>query len=194
MRALKAWYRMDSNAPWRGDPGRSPFKREGNVFSSVPGGGNVSSIRPDIVHTFHIGFGCDMAASMIVWMARMGVFPTGSNKMDDKLLEAFSRFQAFCHDTNRYNACESWSTKKFGMNSSQGFAQIVFYVGQWLVIALKLLYGSTTLYRALHIAKDTGIPGVYCREGARHSGRVQVAAGFTFRAGVMVSLICYIRS
>ena len=114
--ALQEWHRFDPGSPWMAAgarPGPSPFKSEGSVFDCVPGADLPSRIYPDVVHTFHIGFGCDLAASIICWLARLNIF--GNGKFDEKLRKAYSEFQAFCHDTNRFTACDEWSTKKFGM-------------------------------------------------------------------------------
>lgn len=114
--ALQEWHRFDAGSPWMAAgarPGPSPFKSEGSVFDVVLGADLPSRIYPDVVHTFHIGFGCDLAASIICWLARLNIF--GNGKFDEKLRKAYSDFQAFCHDTNRFTACDEWSTKKLGM-------------------------------------------------------------------------------
>ena len=126
-KTLKAWYRMDSNAPWRlNRPGECPYKPEGNVFTIVPGGGLPTSIYPDAVHTFHIGFGADMCASMIIWLARMGKFGV-YRSFDERLRSAFSAFQQYCHDTNRFNSCHEWCLKKFGMSQLPSLACNFFW-------------------------------------------------------------------
>ena len=102
-----------------GRPGPSPFKPEGNVFERVPGC-TPERIKPDLVHTFHIGFGADLAASMIVWMAKMNKF--GRLSFDDKLRVAYSMFQEYCHHTKRYTACDEWCMKKFSMSSFLGIS------------------------------------------------------------------------
>ena len=74
----------DPAAPWMGPdgkPGASPFKPEGNVFERVPGC-TPERIKPDLVHTFHIGFGADLAASRLFGWPRetnLGVFPLMTN-------------------------------------------------------------------------------------------------------------------
>ena len=112
------WYRFDSDAAWRGPggrPGPSPFKSDGNVFSIVPGC-TPERIKPDLVHSFHIGFGADLAASIIVWLARLDKF--GRLAFDERLRVAYSMFQEYCHEQKRYNSCDEWCLKKLGMTSN----------------------------------------------------------------------------
>ncbi len=116
----KEWWRFDPGSPWMGPggkPGPSPFKEIGNVFQNVAGC-VPKRIKPDLVHTFHIGFGADLAASCIVWLAKLDVF--GRSAFDDKLRIAFSMFQEYCHETKRYTSCDLWCMKKFGMSSNLG--------------------------------------------------------------------------
>ncbi|CAL1145148.1 unnamed protein product [Cladocopium goreaui] len=121
------WWRYDSDAPWKlaeNRPGESPFKPEGNPFAIVPGGDSPNRIRPDMVHTFHIGFGVDLAASFVVWLCKLGKL--GSNgrprqSFDDKLSLAYSTFREYCHIHKRFTACDHWSMKKLGMTSTNDF-------------------------------------------------------------------------
>lgn len=111
------WWDMGDGADWRGDrPGPSPFKEIGNVFETVPSMGAAGRIKPDLVHTFHIGFGVDMAASMIVYLLSVGVFGPWRS-LDDGLACAYSKYREFCHDTHRYTACDPWCKKKMGMTT-----------------------------------------------------------------------------
>ena len=117
------WWRHDSDAPWKlaeNRPGESPFKPEGNPFAIVPGGDSPKRIRPDVVHTFHIGFGVDMAASFVVWLCKLGKLgSTGRPRQafDDKLSMAYSTFREYCHIHKRFTACDHWSMKKLAMTS-----------------------------------------------------------------------------
>lgn len=111
------WHRMDDQAPWRSNrPGPNPIKACGHPFLLVPGGDDPYRIKPDIVHTFHIGFGADMCASMVVWLCMKRKFGV-HRALDDRLLAAYSDFQQFCHNTHRYTSCEEWSTRTLGMSS-----------------------------------------------------------------------------
>ena len=102
----------------------------GNVFAVVPGC-VAKRIKPDLVHTFHIGFGADLASSIVVWLAKLGTF--GGSNFDERLRTAYGMFQEFCHAEKRYTSCEEWCIKKFGMSSSLGVYGFVFpkTMGQW---------------------------------------------------------------
>ena len=116
-RTMKEWHRMGDAALWKGcRPGPNPIKACGNPFEGiVPGADDPQRIKPDLVHTFHIGFGADMCASMIVWLSMKGRFGLHT-AFDDRLLAAYSEFQSFCHTTHRYTACEEWSKAALGMS------------------------------------------------------------------------------
>ena len=121
---MQEWWRMDDDAPWRSPenrPGPSPFKDCERPFSLLPAGDDPRNIKPDIVHTFHIGFGVDMAASIVVWLCKLGVFNDGQRQaLDYKLRCAYSSFREFCHETHRFTACDQWCLKKFGMVTNLG--------------------------------------------------------------------------
>lgn len=118
---LQAWWRLDADAPWRSNrPGPTPFKDCERPFDILPGGTSPSTIKPDIVHTFHLGFGVDLAASIVVWLCKLGVFDDGNPRQgfDEKLALAYSAFREFCHTSKRFTACDVWSKRKFGMSST----------------------------------------------------------------------------
>lgn len=118
---MQEWHRMDDGAPWkRNRPGPNPFKAGGNPFAGVvPGADDPFRIKPDIVHTFHIGFGADLCASVIVWLSMKGCFGLHP-AFDDRLLAAYSAFQQFCHNTSRYTSCDEWSKSNLGMSKLLG--------------------------------------------------------------------------
>ena len=119
----KDWWDMRPTAVWRsaaGRPGPSPFKQMGGVFAHVPGGGVPARIKPDLVHTFHIGIGADLSSSILVWLVTLGKIG-GRRKFNENLLEAFSLFKRWCHDTHRYTSCDTWTNKKIGKKSLLGF-------------------------------------------------------------------------
>lgn len=119
---LHEWWRFDDGAPWKAPenrPGPTPFKDCERPFDIIPGGSSCERIRPDIVHTFHIGFGTDLVASMVVWLVRLGLFDGAGNRaFDDKLKTAYSTFREYCHVTHRFTACDQWCIKKLGMASN----------------------------------------------------------------------------
>lgn len=131
-RCLAGWHRFDRDSPWLvdgGRPGPSPFKREGSVFDVVHGASSPQRIYQDVVHTFHIGFGCDLAASMVVWLAKMNHFGNPGT-FDGKLRSAFGNFQEWCSDTNHFSACDEWTYKRLSMNSILGLTLWILLVTQ----------------------------------------------------------------
>ena len=178
---LEEWHRFDPAAPWMGPdgrPGPSPFKPEGNVFERVPGC-TPERIKPDLVHTFHIGFGADLAASMIVWMAKMNKF--GRLSFDDKLRVAYSMFQEYCHHTKRYTACDEWCMKKFSMSSFLGISFLGMYVCFLFFcpfpVAPSKIPGKINLKN--RTAQDQWLPDEFGRQGSRYWGGLQVAGKTT---------------
>ena len=120
---LQEWWRYDDDAPWKAPgnrPGPTPFKDCERPFDIIPGGSSVERIIPDVVHTFHIGFGTDLGASFVVWLVRLDFFNNGMNhqSFDDKLKAAYSTFREYCHNTRRFTACDQWCLKKFSMAST----------------------------------------------------------------------------
>lgn len=120
---MQEWWRYDDDAPWKAPgnrPGPTPFKDCERPFDIIPGGSSVERIKPDVVHTFHIGFGTDLGASFVVWLVRLGFFNNGMNhqSFDEKLKTAYSTFREYCHNTRRFTACDQWCLKKFSMAST----------------------------------------------------------------------------
>ena len=122
MNNSQEWHSMDDDAPWRSNrPGPNPTKNCSHpFFGVVPGADDPFRIKPDVVHTFHIGFGADLCASTIVWLCMKGKFGNHA-AFDDSLLSAYSAFQQFCHDTHRYTSCEEWSKRNLNMDASFGY-------------------------------------------------------------------------
>ena len=122
---------MDDNAPWRDPrnrPGPSPYKACSNPFYQLlPGADNPFRIKPDIVHTLHIGFGQDMCASTIVLLAKKGCFGN-PRSLDDRLAMAYASYQEYCHNTQRFTACDGWTTKTLGMKTKLGLVRFVLLI------------------------------------------------------------------
>lgn len=117
------WHRFKPDAAWlqpHSRPGESPFKTyPGNQFAQVPGGDAAARVKPDLVHTFHIGIGADLCASMIIWLCLMGKFGSW-RALDQRIREAYTGFRAWCYDENRYTSCDEWCVKQLGMSSTLG--------------------------------------------------------------------------
>ena len=152
--------------------GADPIKNGGNPFrGTVPGADDPFRIKPDVVHTFHIGFGADLCASMIVWLCLKGKFGANAN-FDERLYAAFSSFQLFCHTTHRYTACDVWSKKNLGMTSCLGctyqyFALKVLGPPRVIMYGLKTLGIKQNIPKSLQMflaSKDGQFPNFYCRE------------------------------
>ena len=116
--SVQEWWRLDEEAPWLCEPSPSPFKSTGNVFAVMPGMQEPKRSKPDLVHTFHLGMGVDLVASVIVWLARLKTFPGGT--FDEILRNAYSAYREYCHQTNRFTACDVWCLKKFHMSAPHG--------------------------------------------------------------------------
>ncbi|CAJ1375798.1 unnamed protein product [Effrenium voratum] len=111
------WHDFSEDAPWRHErPNPSPFKEDGNPFHKVPGADDALRVLPDVMHTYHIGFGVDFCASIIMWLANLGHFGH-KGKIDDWLREAHSRFMQWCAANGKYSACTEWSRRTFHMKS-----------------------------------------------------------------------------
>ena len=73
------WHDLSEDAAWRHErPGGDPLKSNRSVpFFKMPDGRTPRVILLDVVHTFHIGFGVDLCASMIVMLPFMGLLGAG---------------------------------------------------------------------------------------------------------------------
>ena len=80
----------------------------------VPGCNSPRDILLDFLHIYHISYGLDAAASSIMLLCKLGHFGT-ARKMDDRLEEAFSRFDIWCKNRRRSTSIDSFSTIGFGM-------------------------------------------------------------------------------
>lgn len=98
-------------------PSSAPFKDERSPLRDLAGGEDPRNIRPDIFHTFHLGFGADMAASCICWMARLQCFGY-ARKFDDMLELAFDFFIQWVHQHKKYTSCKVFSRDSFKMDTN----------------------------------------------------------------------------
>lgn len=110
------WESPFSTAAWRTDGhGPSPFKRKRIPLLKVPGFDDRRYVLLDFWPIFHLGYGMDITASTIVLLAKKGQYGLQS-KFDDRLAEAFVRFDSWCHRTRRTSSLHEFSTRKFGMS------------------------------------------------------------------------------
>ena len=95
----------------------SPFKHNRVPYFILPRGKEPQSYLPDTCHTFHIGFGVDMAASMVVCLCRLALFEgvNHTQKLDTQLALAFRRYVEWCNRSHRYTSCREWSEKVLGV-------------------------------------------------------------------------------
>ena len=109
------WESPFHTAAWRsGGHGPSPFKRKRIPLLKVPGFDDRRYVLLDFCHIFHLGYGLDIAASTIVLLAKKGQYGL-QPKFDDRLAEAYKRFNSWCHRTGRTSSLNEFSARKFGM-------------------------------------------------------------------------------
>ena len=106
------------DAPWRGDPGPSPFKARRSPIISIPGCDKRSSVLLDYLHIFHLGVGMDTAASSIMLYAHLKHYGA-ARKMDDRLEVAFEHFDTWCHEQGRTSSLDEFSKDKFKIKTGK---------------------------------------------------------------------------
>lgn len=84
----------------------------------IPGGSSPHRIRTDPVHTYHIGYGKDETASIIMILVHMGHFGSRGS-VDVKLESAYERFAVFCKTNSKHTSILEFSKKQFKI--SKGF-------------------------------------------------------------------------
>ena len=105
---------LSAAAEWRSTVGcraTSPYKDPPPLLR-VPGL-VTAAITTDPLHSFHLGWGQDLAASAIVLLAKRQAFGIGG--LDTKLEAAFSKFMEFCDANGRTTGCEMFSKQTFDM-------------------------------------------------------------------------------
>lgn len=78
----------------------------------LAGGSSPHRIRTDPVHTYHIGYGKDEHASVVVLLAYLGHFGARGS-MDKKLEDAFERFATWCKSNSKHTSISAFSKKQF---------------------------------------------------------------------------------
>ena len=74
----------------------------------------ADSVLPDSAHLFHIkGFGQDFAASCIMLLARLGLWP--GRGIDSRLQAAYKVFRMFCTRAKLNTTIDGFSKRSFDM-------------------------------------------------------------------------------
>ena len=81
---------------------------------ALPGCHSEEYILLDVLHIFHLGIGMDAAASTIVLLAKLGHFTT-ARKFDNRLAEAFRRFDLWCRENKHTTSIGEFTADSFGM-------------------------------------------------------------------------------
>ena len=107
---------MSEAAEWRSTVGQrqtSPFKSNDVPLLRIPGM-RPSLIATDPLHTFHLGWGADLAASGLLMLAKLGYF--GSGGLDARLGQAYEYFLQFCKSEGRSTSCDNFAKRDFDMS------------------------------------------------------------------------------
>ena len=111
---IEEWENPTSSAAWcKLGPGPSPFKA-GCIMTKIPGCQTPESVLLDYCHIFHLGYGCDIGASPIVLLSRLGHFGQGS--FDVKLACAYERFDEWCRANSHTSHISIFSRLAFDMS------------------------------------------------------------------------------
>lgn len=118
------WHNFHPGAPWRSAsrPGPWPFKSR-HPFFEVPGGDSPLRIHADMVHTYHIGFGVDCCASIIVALCNEQKFGSGC-AFPARLEAAYNAFRQWCTLNKKFTTCDVWTRKSLGMTKNLGCTPI----------------------------------------------------------------------
>lgn len=131
---------MSSTGPLRSlEPGYenpSPFKANcRSPMFDLPGGCSPSRIRADPAHTYHIGYGKDENASIIMMLVKVGHFGARGS-VDKKLDDAFERFAIFCKNSRKHTSIVEFSKKLFKINKGLPVSKVI-PVWFWYIIFKK---------------------------------------------------------
>lgn len=94
----------------------------------LPGGQDAFRIRTDPTHTYHIGYGKDENASILVLLAQLGHFG-GKGSLDAKLERAFERFAIYCKSTRKHTSITFFSKKQFKIQQTLSHHMLLFLQG-----------------------------------------------------------------
>ena len=107
---------------WSGDI-PDPFKRRISPLRVMPAGDEPRRVKPDVMHSWNLGWGKDMAGSGIILLCRHNVFGPGSIQV--KLEAAYLSFRAWCETTRKTTSLKQFDLKTFKMTSSPPCRSII---------------------------------------------------------------------
>ena len=111
----KDWYVLSKDAVWRGtinNRKETPHKSLDIPLLNVPGL-RTELIYTDPMHTFHLGWGQDLAASGVILLAHLEYF--GKGALDTRLERAYGEFVTYCSGVGRTTSCDGFSKQLFDM-------------------------------------------------------------------------------
>ncbi|CAE7261300.1 unnamed protein product, partial [Symbiodinium pilosum] len=115
------WYVLSKDAVWRGtinNRKETPHKSLDIPLLNVPGL-RTELIYTDPMHTFHLGWGQDLAASGVILLAHLEYF--GKGALDTRLERAYGEFVTYCSGVGRTTSCDGFSKQLFDMKSNNAF-------------------------------------------------------------------------
>lgn len=81
---------------------------------NLPGCNHQRYALLDYCHIFHLGYGCDIAASTVVLMAKLGHYGS-ARSLDGRLEVGYARFDAWCRVQGRVSSIDDFSSRGFGL-------------------------------------------------------------------------------
>lgn len=131
--SLQDWHDASLGASWRNtmteEAWRSALKPIHVAFRSIPGLEDARRAFPDSMHSFHLGWGQDLAASAIVLLTKFKLFE-GRN-IDVRLETAFSSFMGWCQSNGKTTSIIEFSKTKFDMGTGKLSKKLVFILTFW---------------------------------------------------------------
>ncbi|CAE7727737.1 unnamed protein product, partial [Symbiodinium pilosum] len=115
------WHVLSKDAIWRttiANRTTSPHKTDDVGLLLIPGI-RTQTISTDPMHTFHIGWGQDLAASGVILLATVGAF--GEGALDSRLEVAYASFIAYCSAHGKTTSCDRFSKQTFDMTSNNSW-------------------------------------------------------------------------
>ena len=126
MAGCQDWHVLSSRANWRRTIGARTSTPHKTADHDIPlltiPGMRTSTIFSDPMHTFHLGWGQDLAASGVCMLAYLEYFGLGA--LDTRMQRAYEAFVEYCTASRKTTSCDKFSKQCFDMKSL-GFAKLV---------------------------------------------------------------------